>query len=575
MCTSAVFWVAVLGKRPTQGQCRLVRPRGWKDLAEEGWRARRWIHLKKLWTAPIVDATWVPRILASGIADVDAPPTIVDALEEDLATQTDVAGIHSVEIAPTQLDTREGTFVPPSRRLVLIGGGSASQNRVNSLVETPVPGPEVFAMSGSDTESFGSVSSGGNSTVEVVESESDGEEEGSIPIHSVPGTHASRTGLESLDAVDLLEVWKVRPTLMQSVPRFLRGAYRAALRQALDIISVGEERGDQSLQTRGWKLFFLSPRMFLHRPPPGGIVSKKKLKDRASLFCSGQWDIMVEESLVSAVNSTLARSRRRRRDARDTVEKRARRAFHMVQLGELSAARQALEGAAVAPGNKTTLSALKDPTKRPPSPRQAVPDHIRHFSPDEEFDLDVDLFLKNVRTARRGAAPGPSGMTADHVRVLLDNDADGAVFGHVATLLARSRVPAEILQAIRSGKVIALQKPDGGVRGIVVGDTLRRMVARTMAQQLSAQVEVATSPHQYALKNKAGCETVAHILQVLTELDEEATVVSVDGIGAFDLISRNAMMSGLRFMVDGDRVLPFVRAFYGQPLQLFVGGRRG
>ena len=155
-------------------------------------------------------------------------------------------------------------------------------------------------------------------------------------------------------------------------------------------------------------------------------------------------------------------------------------------------------------------------------------------------------------------------MTADHVRVLLDNDTDGAAFGHVATLLARSRVPAEILQAIRCGRVSALQKPDGGVRGIVVGDTLRRMVARTMAQQFSAQVELATSPHQYALKTKAGCETVAHILQVLTELDEEATV-SVDGIGAFDFISRNAMMSGLRFMVGGDRVLPFVRAFYREP----------
>ena len=128
--------------------------------------------------------------------------TFLDGLEEDLAvrdseivTQTDVAETHSVEIAPTQLDTQEGTLVQPSRRLVLIGGGGASQNRVNSLVETPVPGPEVFAMSGSDTESFGSVSSGGNSAVEVVESESDGEEEGSIPIHSVPGTQATRTGL--------------------------------------------------------------------------------------------------------------------------------------------------------------------------------------------------------------------------------------------------------------------------------------------------------------------------------------------------------------------------------------------
>ena len=219
----------------------------------------------------------------------------------------------------------------------------------------------------------------------------------------------------------------------------------------------------------------------------------------------------------------------------------------MIVVGEVSAGRQALEGAAVAPGNERTLSAWKDP------------DDIRQFSPDEEFDLDVDLFLKNVRTVRRGAAPGPSGMTADHVRVLLDNDTDGAALGHVATLLARSRVFAGILQAIRCGRVTALQKPDGGVRGNVV-DTLRRMVARTMAQQFSAQVEVASSPHQYALKTKVGCETMAHIQQVLTELDEEATVVSVDGIGAFDLISRNAMMSGLRFIVDGD-----VRALYVQP----------
>ena len=58
---------------------------------------------------------------------------------------------------------------------------------------------------------------------------------------------------------------------------------------------------------------------------------------------------------------------------------------------------------------------------------------------------------------------------------------------------------------------------------------------------------------------------MAHILQVLTELDPSSTVVSVDGIGAYDLMSRNAMMRGLRHVVEGDRILPFVRAFYGKP----------
>ena len=88
------------------------------------------------------------------------------------------------------------------------------------------------------------------------------------------------------------------------------------------------------------------------------------------------------------------------------------------------------------------------------------------------------------------------------------------------------------MDAIRCGRLTALRKPDGGVRGIVVGDVFRRVVARTTAKQIVDKVEEATSPHQYALKTKAGCETVVHILQVLT-------VVSVDGIGAFDLISRS------------------------------------
>ena len=115
------------------------------------------------------------------------------------------------------------------------------------------------------------------------------------------------------------------------------------------------------------------------------------------------------------------------------------------------------------------------------------------------------------------------------------------------------------MDALRCGRLIALKKPDGGVRGIVVGDVMRRVVARTIAQQVADRVEQAISPHQYALKTKAGCETVAHILQVLTDADPNATIVSVDGIGAFDLISRNAMMKGVRHLVDGEQIL------YGQP----------
>ena len=118
---------------------------------------------------------------------------------------------------------------------------------------------------------------------------------------------------------------------------------------------------------------------------------------------------------------------------------------------------------------------------------------------------------------------------------------------------------------VRLGLLTALSKPDGGVRGILAGDVIRRLVGRTKAQQLSQPVEAATAPHQYGFSTKAGCECAAHILQGLTEMNPETTVTLIDGVSAYDLISRESMLKGLRYVVGSNAVLPFVRLFYGRP----------
>ena len=102
-----------------------------------------------------------------------------------------------------------------------------------------------------------------------------------------------------------------------------------------------------------------------------------------------------------------------------------------------------------------------------------------------------------------------------------------------------------------------------------MGDVLRRLVARTIAQQIGDQVEQATSPFLFALKTRAGCECVSHTLRTLSEMDEATTILSVDGVGAFDLISRNAMLQGLAEMPGGLEVLPSVRMFCGSPSRFF------
>ena len=139
-------------------------------------------------------------------------------------------------------------------------------------------------------------------------------------------------------------------------------------------------------------------------------------------------------------------------------------------------------------------------------------------------------------------------MTAEHLKLGPESPVICGLMGDVACQFARAQMPAEVVQAIRLGRKTALQKPAGGVRGIVVGDVFRRLIARTMAQQFSKLAEGATHPFQYALSTRAGTECVTHIVQALTSENPENTILSVDGIGAYDLISRKARFRGVQDM---------------------------
>ena len=255
---------------------------------------------------------------------------------------------------------------------------------------------------------------------------------------------------------------------------------------------------DGPRKERGWKLLLLLPRMLLFRPLRGGLISKEKLADRFSAFSRGEWLTLLDASSQCDEQAAVARRRRRRQG--DDVQKRAVRAEMKVALGELSSARQALEGEEVASGTRETLRMLSDESKRPRQLRDPIPPEIMGHIPQVPFVLDPDTFLKNVRSAKRGAAGGPSGMTVEHLRPILNSVRDQQLFFKLAENVARANLTPTVIEATRMGRMTALRKANGGVRGIVVGEVVRKLVARTMAQQLGPQVEAATAPFQYPLR---------------------------------------------------------------------------
>ena len=100
------------------------------------------------------------------------------------------------------------------------------------------------------------------------------------------------------DVVDLGSEFKRSACVMKTVSAFLKGPFRCALQTALDEICCGIDVSDPVRQTRGLKLLTLWPRMLLHRPPRGGLISKAKLAagSRISRIVGGTSGLMRQES---------------------------------------------------------------------------------------------------------------------------------------------------------------------------------------------------------------------------------------------------------------------------------------
>ena len=82
-------------------------------------------------------------------------------------------------------------------------------------------------------------------------------------------------------------------------------------------------------------------------------------------------------------------------------------------------------------------------------------EEIDHFHPN--FDESVPN-PQNIRKARRGAAPGPSSMTYEHLFTLLESEDNLSLFSQIAGILARGDICPNALEVIRKGRMSALRK---------------------------------------------------------------------------------------------------------------------
>jgi len=187
-----------------------------------------------------------------------------------------------------------------------------------------------------------------------------------------------------------------------------------------------------------------------------------------------------------------------------------------------------------------------------------MPQEARTYQPRVPVQLDRKIWADTLRTASKGSSASLSGTTFEMLQVALDDECTLELQAFVAEQYSRGKVPSCIAEALSLGRMVALRKDGGGVRGIVAGDAFRRVVGKALARQFGKEFDQATAPFQYALSTRAGTDCATHLIRAATDADPECTLVSIDGIGAFDHIQRARMVDKLLALPGASALIPYV-----------------
>lgn len=98
---------------------------------------------------------------------------------------------------------------------------------------------------------------------------------------------------------------------------------------------------------------------------------------------------------------------------------------------------------------------------------------------------------------------------------------------------------------MKLSSLAALKKSNGKIRGIASGECIRRIVAKILVRQFNDSFRSAVSPTNFGLSNPSNTDSLVHFIQLVSELNPNIVVSSIDGIGAFDHASRASFFQEL------------------------------
>ena len=107
-------------------------------------------------------------------------------------------------------------------------------------------------------------------------------------------------------------------------------------------------------------------------------------------------------------------------------------------------------------------------------------------------------------------------------------------------LLAKGDAPVALAPHLAGAKLFAATKKNGGIRPIAIGETLRRLTAKSLCHSTRDATKAHLWPLQVGCGSPLGAETAIHTLRQWRERNSqtEKVLLKIDFSNAFNCISR-------------------------------------
>ena len=228
-------------------------------------------------------------------------------------------------------------------------------------------------------------------------------------------------------------------------------------------------------------------------------------------------------------------------------------------------------------GDEDTWKKLekKHPAPHPDTAFPSPPDDPTYFVCAKE---DIQLAIKSFRN---GAGGGHDGLLPQHLKDMISDQLGGAattllntLTDFLNTIVFRGQVPTDICPTFFGAHLIALSKPDGGVRPITIRLTLGRLAGKVAMAKLKDTCKTLFQPHQLGDGIAKGGEIAVHSLRkyVKSEDNKDKIALKIDYRNAFNTLRRDVILSKVKQYVP--MLFPLANQSYSAPSNLYFNGSR-